>query len=96
MNRLLTVALGTLLLSGTAMAAAAGDPATGGQQPREAQHQPRGVGHQLDAADLAGAGHHRPVGDGGIGPVPRRIMDAYFEAVKGKNPDYQDWVVPVY
>jgi hypothetical protein len=30
------------------------------------------------------------------GPITRQIMDAYFEAVKGKNPDYSDWVVPVY
>ena len=52
-----------------------------------------GTGGQVSAVASI---NHRPIGDGGIGPVTRRIMDAYFEAVKGKKPDYKDWVLPVY
>ncbi|CAN5811049.1 hypothetical protein BH23CHL8_BH23CHL8_29020 [soil metagenome] len=39
---------------------------------------------------------HRQVGDGDIGPVTARIMDAYFDAVRGRNPAYGDWLTPVY
>jgi branched-chain amino acid aminotransferase len=39
---------------------------------------------------------HRTIGDGGIGPVTRRIMDAYFDAVKGRNEAYKHWIIPVY
>jgi branched-chain amino acid aminotransferase len=39
---------------------------------------------------------HRSIGSGGIGPVTSAIMATYFAAVKGRNPDYADWVVPVY
>jgi branched-chain amino acid aminotransferase len=39
---------------------------------------------------------HRPVGNGGIGPVTEKIMAAYFDAVRGKSPAYRDWLTPVY
>ena len=39
---------------------------------------------------------HRTVGDGEIGPVTRAIMNAYFEAVRGKSEKYRSWVQPVY
>jgi branched-chain amino acid aminotransferase len=39
---------------------------------------------------------HRAVGDGEIGPVTAKIMAAYFDAVRGRNPAYGDWVTPVY
>ncbi|MEX1336118.1 MAG: branched-chain amino acid transaminase [Candidatus Limnocylindrales bacterium] len=52
-----------------------------------------GTGGQISAVASI---DHRPIGDGGIGPTTRRIMDTYFAAVKGQDPDYADWVVPVY
>jgi branched-chain amino acid aminotransferase len=39
---------------------------------------------------------HRPVGSGEIGPVTARIMSIYFDAVRGRLPQYADWVTPVY
>src|SRR3990172_932554 len=39
---------------------------------------------------------HRPVGDGGIGPVTAAIMAAYFDAVHGRSEAYRHWVTPVY
>jgi branched-chain amino acid aminotransferase len=39
---------------------------------------------------------HRSVGSGDIGPITRRIMDAYFEAVHGRSEAYRHWVTPIY
>lgn len=39
---------------------------------------------------------HRVIGDGTTGPVTARIMEVYFDAVRGRSADYADWVVPVY
>ena len=39
---------------------------------------------------------HRPVGDGQVGPIARRISRIYFESVRGKNAKYKDWLTPVY
>jgi branched-chain amino acid aminotransferase len=39
---------------------------------------------------------HRPVGNGSIGPVSAAISRAYFDAVRGKNAAYSDWLTPVY
>jgi len=39
---------------------------------------------------------HRPVGDGQVGPIARRISRIYFEAVRGKNAKYRDWLTPIY
>ena len=39
---------------------------------------------------------HRDIGNGGIGPVTASIMSAYFDAVRGRSPAYQDWLTPVY
>jgi branched-chain amino acid aminotransferase len=39
---------------------------------------------------------HRPIGNGAIGPITEAIMAAYFDAVRGKSPAYQDWLTPVY
>jgi branched-chain amino acid aminotransferase len=39
---------------------------------------------------------HRTVGDGAVGPVARRIRDRYFDAVRGKLPEYRHWLTPVY
>ena len=42
------------------------------------------------AAHIQGVGSvdHRPVGDGGIGPVTRRLQELYFGIVRGENPAY--------
>jgi len=37
-----------------------------------------------------------PVGNGGIGPVAKRLRELYFGIVRGKNPKYMDWLTPVY
>jgi branched-chain amino acid aminotransferase len=39
---------------------------------------------------------HRPIGSGDIGPITRRVMDAYFDAVRGRSEAYRHWVSPVY
>jgi len=39
---------------------------------------------------------HREVGVGGIGPITRRISKTYFDAVRGKMPEFRHWVTPVY
>jgi branched-chain amino acid aminotransferase len=38
---------------------------------------------------------HRAVGTGGVGPIARRISEAYFRAVRGNDPAYLDWLTPV-
>lgn len=39
---------------------------------------------------------HRPVGSGEIGPVTRRIREAYVRAARGEEPRYAHWLTPVY
>ena len=38
---------------------------------------------------------HRPVGSGEVGPITRRIRDAYFDAVRGRTPAFSHWVTPI-
>jgi branched-chain amino acid aminotransferase len=38
----------------------------------------------------------RPVGDGEVGPVSRRLQDLYFAAVRGESPRHADWARRVY
>ena len=38
---------------------------------------------------------HRPVGDGTIGPMTKKIQALYFEASKGNVDRYRSWCVPV-
>ncbi len=38
---------------------------------------------------------HRPVGNGTVGPISRRIRDAYFDAVRGRTPAFRHWVTPI-
>ncbi len=52
-----------------------------------------GTGGQISAVASI---DHRTIGDGGIGPITRAIMDTYFAAVKGQLEAYRDWVIPVY
>jgi branched-chain amino acid aminotransferase len=39
---------------------------------------------------------HRPVGDGRVGPIARQISRTYFDAVRGRTPEFRHWVIPVY
>jgi len=34
----------------------------------------------------------RQIGNGMPGPVTRELQTAFFEIVKGKNPDYREWL----
>ena len=38
---------------------------------------------------------HRPVGSGEIGPITRLIRDSYFDAVRGRLPEYRHWLTPI-
>ena len=38
---------------------------------------------------------HRPVGTGVIGPVARKVSEAYYAAVRGRLPEYRDWLTPI-
>jgi branched-chain amino acid aminotransferase len=38
---------------------------------------------------------HRPVGAGQIGPISRLIRDRYFDAVRGRLPEYSHWVTAI-
>ena len=39
---------------------------------------------------------HRPIGTGEVGPISSAISRAYFDAVRGRNAAYSDWLTPVY
>ena len=39
---------------------------------------------------------HRPIGDGEIGDITKRLQKLYFEVIRGDNPKYLDWCTPVY
>ena len=34
---------------------------------------------------------NRPIGEGGVGPITKKIRDLYLEAIRGNNPKYIDW-----
>jgi branched-chain amino acid aminotransferase len=38
---------------------------------------------------------HRPVGSGAIGPIGRLVRDRYFDAVRGRLPEYRHWLTPI-
>ncbi len=38
---------------------------------------------------------HRPVGSGDIGPIGRLVRDRYFDAVRGRLPEYSHWLTPI-
>jgi branched-chain amino acid aminotransferase len=38
---------------------------------------------------------HRPVGTGKVGPVATLIKDRYFDAVRGRLPEYRSWLTPI-
>ena len=38
---------------------------------------------------------HRPVGSGEVGPIGRLVRDRYFDAVRGRLPEYRHWLTPI-
>jgi branched-chain amino acid aminotransferase len=38
----------------------------------------------------------RPIGGGRPGPITRQMHDLYFDAVRGRDDAYRDWLMPVY
>ena len=38
---------------------------------------------------------HRAVGSGAIGPIGRLVRDRYFDAVRGRLPEYTHWLTPI-
>ena len=38
---------------------------------------------------------NRPVGSGSIGPIGRLVRDRYFDAVRGRLPEYAHWLTPI-
>ena len=38
---------------------------------------------------------HRPIGSGEVGPITRLIKDRYFDAVRGRLPEYEHWLTPI-
>ncbi len=38
---------------------------------------------------------HRPIGSGEIGPISRLVKERYFEAVRGRLPEYRDWLTEI-
>lgn len=38
---------------------------------------------------------HRPVGSGEVGPISRLVRDRYFDAVRGRLPEYSHWLTPI-
>jgi branched-chain amino acid aminotransferase len=39
---------------------------------------------------------HRRVGSGAVGPIGRLIHERYFDAVRGRLPEYRHWLTPIY
>jgi branched-chain amino acid aminotransferase len=38
---------------------------------------------------------HRPIGSGSVGPITRLIKERYFDAVRGRLPEYEHWLTPI-
>lgn len=38
---------------------------------------------------------HRLVGGGQVGPIARSVAKRYFDAVRGRLPEYRDWLTPI-
>ena len=39
---------------------------------------------------------HRPIGEGKMGPVTKRLVQLYFDIITGRNPKYASWCTPCY
>ena len=38
---------------------------------------------------------HRPIGSGEVGPIGQLVRDRYFDAVRGRLPEYSHWLTPI-
>jgi branched-chain amino acid aminotransferase len=38
---------------------------------------------------------HRPIGSGEVGPIAKLVRDTYFDAVRGRLPEYSHWLTEV-
>jgi branched-chain amino acid aminotransferase len=38
---------------------------------------------------------HRPVGSGEVGPIASLVRDRYFDAVRGRLPQYSHWLTEI-
>jgi branched-chain amino acid aminotransferase len=38
---------------------------------------------------------HRPIGSGSVGPITKRLLEAYFDAVRGRDPRFAHWLTPI-
>ena len=38
---------------------------------------------------------HRKVGSGQIGPISSLVRERYFDAVRGRLPEYNHWLTPI-
>src|SRR3970282_1706543 len=65
----------------------------------------RPEGYTADECFMTGTAAHitpvvelarRPVGDGKMGPVAKRLMRLYFDIITGRNPKYLSWCTPCY
>jgi branched-chain amino acid aminotransferase len=52
-----------------------------------------GTGAQVSAVAQV---DRRRVGSGSVGPLTKRLQELYFRAVRGEEPRYRNWVVPVH
>ncbi|GAB4575734.1 MAG: branched-chain amino acid transaminase [Anaerolineae bacterium] len=52
-----------------------------------------GTGYQVAAVTRV---DYHDIGTGKMGPLTRRLREAYFDVVRGKNEKYKGWLVPVY
>jgi branched-chain amino acid aminotransferase len=43
-----------------------------------------------------GSVDHIRLGNGGVGPITRKVMDMYYNLVHGVDPKYRHWLTPVY
>ena len=39
---------------------------------------------------------HRPIGNGEIGEITEKLQNIYADVIRGNNPKYLDWCMPVY
>lgn len=52
-----------------------------------------GTGVQMAAITRV---EHRAIGSGQMGPITQRLRDLFFRVVRGQEPQYRDWLLPVY
>jgi branched-chain amino acid aminotransferase len=51
-----------------------------------------GTGVQISAVTEI---DHRPVGSGEIGPITSLVRERYFDAVRGRLPEYKHWLTEI-